>query len=154
MNGCSFHQHLRHNLGWFLSQHIKTLCLRGFILQPRERAWILLKNGTRDIKNSRPFERLACFCVTTTGNFECFLYFIFEFNFLKTKIFFKKLEYRFLVQRTKIESAIFPHKIALPEANVKTNRTGSTKCTNHKGRSFVSNYFIFLKTLFQSMNLF
>ena len=28
--------------------------------------------------------------------------------FLKTKTFFKKLEYRFLVERTKIEKALFP----------------------------------------------
>ena len=32
------------------------------------------------------------------------------------KTFFKKLEYRFLVHSTKIESAIFLHKTALPEA--------------------------------------
>ena len=73
--------------------------------------------------------------------------------FWKTKTFLKKLE-RFLVQSTNIESATFPHKTALPEANVKTNRMGSTKWTYHKGRSFASNYFIFLKILFQSKNLF
>ena len=70
------------------------------------------------------------------------------------KIFLKKLECCFLVQSTKIENATFPHKTALPEANVKTNGVGSTKCTNHKGRSFASNYFIFSKILFQSMKLF
>ena len=32
--------------------------------------------------------------------------------------FFKKLEYRFLVKSTKIDSATFPYKIALSEANV------------------------------------
>ena len=74
--------------------------------------------------------------------------------FWKTKTFSKKLEYRFLVQITKIESAIFSNKTALPEANVKTNRMGSTKCTYHKRRSFATNYFDFLKILFQSKNLF
>ena len=38
--------------------------------------------------------------------------------FWKTKTFFKKLEYRFLVEATKIEYTPFPLKIALSEANV------------------------------------
>ena len=42
--------------------------------------------------------------------------------FWKTKTFFKKLEYRFLVETTKIENTSFPFKTTLPEANVKTNR--------------------------------
>ena len=52
--------------------------------------------------------------------------------FWKTKIFFEKLEYRFLVETTKIENASFPHKTAISEADVKTNRMGSTKWTYHK----------------------
>ena len=37
MNGCSFQQALRQTLGWFLSEHWKTLFLSGFILsQPKE----------------------------------------------------------------------------------------------------------------------
>ena len=51
----------------------------------------------------------------------------------KTKTFFKKLEYRFLVESTKTECAIYPHEAALPEANIKTNRIGSTKWTYYKG---------------------
>ena len=43
------------------------------------------------------------------------------------KTFFKKLEYSFLVESTKIENAIFLYIIALSEANVKTNGMGSTK---------------------------
>ena len=42
-------------------------------------------------------------------------------------MFFKKLEYGFLVESTKIENALFPYKTAIPEANVKTNRTMATK---------------------------
>ena len=42
--------------------------------------------------------------------------------FWKTKTFFKKLEYRFLVESTKIENASFPYKTALSGANVKTNK--------------------------------
>ena len=42
--------------------------------------------------------------------------------FWKTKTFFKKLEYRFSVEITKIENATFPYKTALSEANVKNNK--------------------------------
>ena len=38
---------------------------------------------------------------------------------LKTKTFFKKLKYRFLVESTKIENATFPNKIVLSETNVR-----------------------------------
>ena len=47
--------------------------------------------------------------------------------FWKTKTFFKKLEYRFLVETTKIENTSFPFKTALSEANVKTNRMATSK---------------------------
>ena len=46
--------------------------------------------------------------------------------------FFKKLEYCFLVESTKIENATFPYKTALSEANVKTSRMGNTKWTYRK----------------------
>ena len=65
----------------------------------------------------------------------------------------KKLEYSFLEESTKIDNITFPDKTALPEANVKTNRMGSTKLTYHKERSFASNYFPFPKILFQFRNL-
>ena len=67
--------------------------------------------------------------------------------------FLKKLEYRFLVERNKIENVSFPYKTVISEANVKTNRMVSTKWTYHKERSFACNYFIFLKILFQLKNL-
>ena len=51
-----------------------------------------------------------------------------------------------------IESVTYPYKTALSEANVKTNRMGTTKWTYHRERSFVSVYFIFLKVLFQFKN--
>ena len=66
---------------------------------------------------------------------------------------FKKLEYRFLVESTKIDNITFPYKTALSEANVKTNRMGSTKLTYHKEWSFASNHFSFSKILFQFRNL-
>ena len=87
-----------------------------------ERTWIFLKNGNGDFENSPPFERSACFYVTAIGNFETnFLNLSLKLILRKTKTFLKKMEYGFLVQSTKIESAIFPHETALPEANVKTN---------------------------------
>ena len=73
--------------------------------------------------------------------------------FWKTKTFFKKLEYCFLVESNKVKNVIFPYKASLSEVKFKTNRTGSIKWTYHKERSFVSNYFIFLKIVFQFKNL-
>ena len=35
---------------------------------------------------------------------------------------FKKLEYRFLFESTKIKNTTFPYKTVLPEASVMTNR--------------------------------
>ena len=69
--------------------------------------------------------------------------------FEKTRTFFKKLEHRFLVERTKIKKASFPYKTAISEADVKTNRMVTTKWAYRRERSFASNYFIFLKVLFQ-----
>ena len=69
--------------------------------------------------------------------------------FLETKIFFKKLEYRLLVETTKSKDTSFPFKTTLSEANVKTRRMETEKCTYHNEWSFASNYFIFLENLFQ-----
>ena len=66
---------------------------------------------------------------------------------------FEKLEYHFLVGSTKIENASFPYKTAISEANVKTNRMVSIKWTYKKERILASNYFIFLKILFQFKKL-
>ena len=49
--------------------------------------------------------------------------------FWKTKLFFKKLKYRFLVEIIKIEHASFPYKTATLEANITTNRIVSTNWT-------------------------
>ena len=73
--------------------------------------------------------------------------------FWKTKNFFKKLKYRFSVENTKIENASFLFKTAISEANVKTNKMVNTKWTYQNELSFASNYFIFLKILFQLKNL-
>ena len=48
------------------------------------------------------------FYLTITGIFKRFQHFNFEMNFLKNaNPFLKKLEYRFLVESTKIEKATF-----------------------------------------------
>ena len=74
--------------------------------------------------------------------------------FWKTKTFIINLEYRFLVENTKIENASLPYKTSMSEANVKTNIMASTKWTYHKERYFASNYFIiFLNILLQFKNL-
>ena len=77
--------------------------------------------------------------------------------FWKTKTFFKKLEYSFLVESTKVENASFSYKAVTSEANAKANRmvTGPNfEWTCHKEYSFSYNYFFFfLKILFQFTNL-
>ena len=60
-------------------------------------------------------------------NFNVFSTLTLEPIFSKTKTFFKKLEYRFLVESTKIKSASFSYKTAISEVNVKTNRMVNTK---------------------------
>ena len=67
------------------------------------------------------------FLCDSSGNFVRFKYFNFEKKNWKTKTFFKKLEYRFLVEGAKVENASFPYKTAISEANVETNRMMSTK---------------------------
>ena len=81
-----------------------------------------------------------------------FQYFKSELNFLENSNLFKKLDYRFLVESTKISKITFPYKTAMPEANFKRNRMEITKCTHHKEGSFDRYYFIFSKILFQFKN--
>ena len=69
--------------------------------------------------------------------------------FWEAKDFFKKLEYRFLVEGTEIESASISYKTAISEANAKANIMVSTKWTYQQERSFASNYFIFSTILVQ-----
>ena len=43
-----------------------------FILKLTGRAYILQQNGTRNLQNSPPFKRLACFYVTISEKFKRF----------------------------------------------------------------------------------
>ena len=76
------------------------------------------------------------FYVTISGDFEHFRYFNFKTVILENKNVFQQLEYRFLVESTKIGNAFFPYKTAISKANVKTNRMVSTKWTCHKRTEF------------------
>ena len=71
----------------------------------------------------------------------------------ENKNYFEKLEYRFLIERPKIENTTFLYKTALSEIIVKTNSMGSTKWNYHKEQSIASDYFIFFRILFQFKNL-
>ena len=73
--------------------------------------------------------------------------------FSKTKTFFKKLEYLFLVENTGIEKATFPYRTAKLGVNAKTTRMENARWINHNERSFANNYLIFSKILFQFENL-
>ena len=91
--------------------------------------------------------------MTITENFKRFQYFNLETDFLENENLLKKLGHHFLVESTEIENASFPYKTVLSEADVKANKMVTTKWTYQKERSFASNYFIFLKILFQFKNL-
>ena len=68
--------------------------------------------------------------------------------FWKTKIFFKKMGYRFFVGNTKFEKAIFPYKTPLTETNVKAHRRRSTKWSYHRERSLAVTISFFWKLCF------
>ena len=123
------------------------------MLNPTERAQVLLKTSTRDFQNSPPFERSTCFYRTISESFKRFQYFNFETHFLENKSLFQKTGVPFLVETTKIEDTSFPFKTTLSEAIFKTNRIATTKWTYHKEWSFASSYFISLENLFEFLNL-
>ena len=59
--------------------------VRGFFSKSRERAQVILRNGTGEFQNGHPFERSA-----TAGNEERFQYFTLKQIFWKWETFFKK----------------------------------------------------------------
>ena len=56
--------------------------------------------------------------------------------FRKTKSFFKNLEYRFLVESTKIENVSFLCKSSISGTNVRTDRVMGVGWTYRRERSF------------------
>ena len=127
--------------------------LRGLILKPTERALVLLKNGTGDCQIALHFRDRHVFIWQSVEILNVFNTLTLKQIFWKTKTFFKKLGYCFIVESTKIKNTSFPHKTAILEADVKTNRMVSTKWTYLKEQSFASNYLVFLKILLQFKNL-
>ena len=69
----------------WVSLCLKIFFLGGFILKPTERAYVILKESTRDFQNSPLLERSTCFYVTIIGTFEHFQYFNFEAGFLESR---------------------------------------------------------------------
>ena len=65
--------------------------------------------------------------MTITANFERFQYFNFEKKFLKNENLIHETGVPVFIESNKIENAILLHKTVISEANVKTNRMGSTK---------------------------
>ena len=153
MNDCSFQQVLRQNLVWFLSQHWKMLFLSGFILKPTERAQAFLKARLGIFKVDLCLRDRQVFTRQSVKILNVFNSIALKPIFWKKKTFFKKLEYHFLVETTKIENALFPYKTAISEGNFKTNRMVTTKRTYHEDWSFASTYFIVSKILFQFKSL-
>ena len=92
--------------------------------------------------------------MTIGGNFECFQYFNFEINFLENENLFQKTVvpfFRWMHQQNISNKTAY--KNAISNANVKTKKMVISKWTYCKEWSFASNYFIFLKILFQFKNL-
>ena len=141
----AFQQGLRQNLSWFLSYTGKRFFFYRFHFKVTRKS---IASSTKFLGICKIALRLRDRHVFMWRSLEIFYISNFEQIFWKTQTLFKKLEHRFLVESAKIENATISYKTLLSEANVKTNRMGSTKWTYHTGRSFASNYFIFLEILF------
>ena len=105
MNGCSLQQVLQQNLGWFFFLTLENLFLRGFILKPTERAYVLVKNGNSDFQIALHLRDQHVF-VTITENFKRFQYLNFETDYLENGNLFQKTGARFLIESTKTEKCI------------------------------------------------
>ena len=68
--------------------------------------------------------------------------------FSKTETFFKKLEYYFLVESTKIENTSFLVKSPMSGVNVKTNRVATKNWPITKSGVFLVTVSFFLKICF------
>ena len=140
----------------FIKQTENTFFLSFHYKSDVERKQVFLKRGARDFQNSPPFEKSTCFYAFMCQSLEILNVFnilALKQVFRKTKTFVKKLEYRFSAERTKIENRTFPYKNCPVRTQCQENRMGSAKWTYHKEQSFTSDYFIFLKILFQFNNL-
>ena len=129
---------------------LENVFYKRFYFKANRKSIGFLKNGARNFQNSPPFERSASF----QWKFWTFSTFQLKNKFSgKQSSFSLKLDFRFLVESTKIENTSFSYKTAMSAAYVKINRMVSTKWTYHKEWSFASKYLVFLKILFQYENL-
>ena len=98
------------------------LFLRVFNLRSTERARVLLKNDTGIFKIALRLSDRHIFMWQSVKISNVFNTLTLKHIFWKTKTIFKKLEYHFLVETTKIENISFSFETALSEANVKTSK--------------------------------
>ena len=128
----------------------KRFFLNVSFLSQRKKTKVLLKTLLGIIKIALRLRNRHVFMWQSVET-ELFQYFNFETDFLENENFFQKTGVPFFSRKIGISEKSI--KIGISEANVKTNRTMSTKWTYNKKRSFASNYFIYLKILFQFKNL-
>ena len=134
---CFFQQILRQNGSSFLSHQRKMLIRKGFILKPRERAWIPLKNGTKVFSNSPPFKISAYFYVIISRDLNVLITLTLKHVSGKRKALLKNWSTVFSWTYYDWKRNI-SYKTVLPKTNVKTNRMESTKWICHKERGFVT----------------
>ena len=105
MSDYSFQHFLEQNLNSFLSLQKKTVCFKSFILKPTQSNRYFQTNATRDFQNSFfPFRNPHVFMWKSLPIFIVLNSLALAKIFHKTKIYFKKQEYRFLVESIKIEN--------------------------------------------------
>ena len=106
-----------------------------------------------DFQNNPPFERSACFHVTISENLKRFQQSTLKQIFQKTETFFKKLEFVFQLKALRLKTHHFHTKLPYQKPILRQIKWWLKKWTHHKEGSFASNYFNFLKILFQFKNL-
>ena len=89
----------------------KHFFLRGFILKANRKSIGSSKKRYQEFKKQPSVWEISIFYMTISGNFERFQYFNFKTDFLENKNLFQKLEYRFLVESTKIKKHPFHAKL-------------------------------------------
>ena len=122
----------------------KRFFLRGFILKPTERAQVLLKTVLGIFKIPLHLRDRHVFMWQSLEILNVF--YTLKLIFWKPQTRFKKSAALFFSYQ--IQSATFPYKTALSEANVKASRMVNTKWAYHKERSFAVTILFFRKFCF------
>ena len=152
MDGCTFQQ--------FYCKIWVSFCLntgkRGFsqrfYFQEKRKSLGFSKDCTMDFQNSPLFERSACFYVVISENFEHFQYFNFDTDFLEHEIFFQQTNFQ--LNALRLKGHHFHTKLTYQKPMLRQIEWYiTTKWAYQRGLTFASNYFIFLKVLFQFKDL-